>query len=61
VDQPALIGKKMYDVYVTEFSVAQNINGTSGLHFTDYAINVISNLLVTCFCSLSRVQKEKDS
>ena len=49
IDQPALIGKRMYDFYVIEFSVWQSIDGALGFYFIDYAIIVIPILLVTLF------------
>ena len=46
IGQPDLVGKKMYDFYVTELNVADKSVGTSGLQFIDYAIIIVSILLV---------------
>jgi hypothetical protein len=47
--QPALIGKKMYDFYITELSVTPNGDGTLDLQLTDYVIIVFSILLFALF------------
>jgi len=50
--QPALIGKKMYDFYMTELTPQKSV-GASSLPLIDYAIIIIIILAVISLCSLS--------
>lgn len=61
IGQPALIGKKMYDFYITELSISQNGDGTLGLQFTDYVIIVFPILLLALFLMFKLHKKNKNN
>ena len=61
IGQPALIGKKMYDFYITELSIVQNGDGTLGLQFTDYVIIVFPILLLALFLMFKLRKKNKNN
>ena len=61
IGQPALIGKKMYDFYITELSIVQNGDGTLGLQFTDYVIIVFPILLLALFLMFKLHKKDKNN
>jgi hypothetical protein len=58
IGQPGLIGKKMYDFYITELSISQNGDGTLDLQFTDYVIIVFPILLLALFL-MFKLHKKK--
>jgi hypothetical protein len=61
IGQPALIGKKMYDFYITELSISQNGDGTLDLQFTDYVIIVFPILLLALFLMFKLHKKNKNN
>jgi hypothetical protein len=61
IGQPALIGKKMYDFYITELSISQNGDGTLDLQFSDYVIIVFPILLLTLFLMFKLHKKNKNN
>ncbi len=61
IGQPALIGKKMYDFYITELSIVQNGDGTLDLQLTDYVIIVFPILLFALFLMFKLRKKNKNN
>lgn len=60
IGQPALIGKKMYDFYITELSITQNGDGTLGLQLPNYVILVFPIVLLAIFIMFKLSKKDKN-
>jgi hypothetical protein len=61
IDQPALIGKAVYDISIVELVPAQNSNGFSNLQLITYALLAIAVSIVTLVLHMKWRAKGKNS